>query len=260
MANHGTVTHEHLDVFADNDRVDILCAYDPSSENPADVVFLHGWGLSPKSYQASIDAIAKRGYRVWAPALPGFGKSAALPDSLRDTYRRTADRMYLAVDGLGLTSPIPMVGHSFGAGLSVSIAHAHPDRVSQLVLVSPIGGAGASVTTWVRLIAGLRHEVQHNTFGRAVDAIPSFVRNPVALAASGIAAKHADLIDNYTALTTAGVPITVIAADHDEVVPIGGIPRVPGLTVHTVCGTHGWILGEPDVAGLLIHQALSPAG
>src|ERR1700690_399189 len=43
------------------------------------IVFLHGWGLSGRTYKAALKRLLARGFEVWAPALPGFDGSEALP-------------------------------------------------------------------------------------------------------------------------------------------------------------------------------------
>ena len=43
----------------------------------APALFLHGWGLRPNAYRRSIQAMSRAGCRVYAPALPGFGRHGA---------------------------------------------------------------------------------------------------------------------------------------------------------------------------------------
>lgn len=42
-------------------------------------VFLHGWGLDHKVYKRALSRLVRAGLHVHAPALPGFGGTAALP-------------------------------------------------------------------------------------------------------------------------------------------------------------------------------------
>ncbi|MCA1713521.1 MAG: alpha/beta fold hydrolase, partial [Actinobacteria bacterium] len=46
------------------------------------IVFLHGWGLSNRTYARALPGLAAGGARVIAPALPGFGRSDDLPGAL----------------------------------------------------------------------------------------------------------------------------------------------------------------------------------
>ncbi|NRI65198.1 alpha/beta hydrolase [Rhodococcus sp. MS16] len=58
------------------------------------VVFLHGWGLSPRAYRSSLASLVNRGFRVIAPTLPGLGGSAELEPSDRtfDGYAKWVGR------------------------------------------------------------------------------------------------------------------------------------------------------------------------
>lgn len=44
------------------------------------LVFLHGWGLSHRSYRRALGQLVGKGVRIYAPALPGFGGTARLPE------------------------------------------------------------------------------------------------------------------------------------------------------------------------------------
>ena len=44
------------------------------------LVFLHGWGLSHRSYRRALGELIGKGVRIYAPALPGFGGTARLPE------------------------------------------------------------------------------------------------------------------------------------------------------------------------------------
>ena len=45
------------------------------------VLFVHGWALGQHAYKRALKRLVHLGCRVYAPALPGFGGSAALPAS-----------------------------------------------------------------------------------------------------------------------------------------------------------------------------------
>ena len=46
----------------------------------APALFLHGWGLDHKAYKRALSRLVRAGLHVYAPALPGFGGTAALRD------------------------------------------------------------------------------------------------------------------------------------------------------------------------------------
>ena len=104
------------------------------------VVMLHGWALAQHTYRDVIETIAAQGCQVIAPAMPGFGGTADLPGkafSIRGYAQWVADFL----DGLELTEPAVVVGHSFGGGVAVQFAHDFRSRVRSLVLVNSIGGS-----------------------------------------------------------------------------------------------------------------------
>jgi pimeloyl-ACP methyl ester carboxylesterase len=73
---------------------------------------------------------------VYAPQLPGWS-DGQIPPSLVSVadYARL---MVRCLDGLGVRQ-FDLVGHSFGGWIALSIAVEHPERVSRLVVVDPMG-------------------------------------------------------------------------------------------------------------------------
>ena len=104
------------------------------------IVFLHGWGLSGRTYRAALKRLLAQGFRVWAPALPGFDGSRALAEGAGDLaqYAAWVNEFLAAV---GVIEPVVMMGHSFGGGIAIQTAHDWPERVRGLVLINSIGGS-----------------------------------------------------------------------------------------------------------------------
>lgn len=237
-------------VFVDGEPVEIFRHRpSPGAGNDLDLgplVFLHGWGLSPASYAPLLQSLAAAGFHVLAPALPGFGRSAPLPDPRRDTLSRIVERVRGALEAEGLSDQrLAYAGHSLGAGVAVRIAREQPANVEFLALLCPIGGGSAGVATWARLATGLRHEIGQHPLSRIADALPSFLSHPAGSIATGIAAKHADLTDDLRALAEQRVPMLLVAADRDGIVATDRLRVLRGLDIHDVPGTHGWPLSCP---------------
>src|SRR5436190_988284 len=104
------------------------------------VLFLHGWGVGQQTYKRSLKRLAHLGCEVLAPALPGFGGTADLPgrDCTIAGYAAWAAEFLTAV---GVTESAFVVGHSFGGGVAIKLAHDFPDRVRYLVLINSVGGS-----------------------------------------------------------------------------------------------------------------------
>ena len=98
---------------------------------PADLILLHGFTQTGRSWQPVLHALAAR-YRALAPDLPGHGDFAARrPASFAacDAYLRTlaAGRVTLA-------------GYSMGGRIALHAALALGDRVQRLVLIGASAG------------------------------------------------------------------------------------------------------------------------
>jgi pimeloyl-ACP methyl ester carboxylesterase len=102
------------------------------------VLFLHGWGLAQHSYKRPLNRLARMGCRVYAPAQPGFGGTPDLPG---DQFEFGGYAAWAAafLDAVGVSEPALVIGHSFGGGVAIQLAHDHPERVRSLVLVNSIG-------------------------------------------------------------------------------------------------------------------------
>ena len=104
------------------------------------VLFLHGWGLDHRVYKRSLARLVATGMHVVAPALPGFGGSASLPQQA-STLAGFAAWLAEFFDALEITQPALIMGHSFGGGVAIVFAHNHPERVRGLVLINSIGAS-----------------------------------------------------------------------------------------------------------------------
>jgi pimeloyl-ACP methyl ester carboxylesterase len=98
------------------------------------LVWFHGlYGVERDS--PLVDALARR-HSVYAPLAPGFAELEELAD-IRDIHD-LALHYDDALDALGLREAI-LAGHSFGAMIAAEVAAHVPQRVSRLVLLSPLG-------------------------------------------------------------------------------------------------------------------------
>ncbi|HEX7098610.1 MAG TPA: alpha/beta hydrolase [Acidimicrobiia bacterium] len=96
------------------------------------VVFVHGAGMDHTVWRYQARWLASRGVGVWAPDLPGHGRSEGHPLQSVEEWAK-----WLATQIDDLASPT-VVGHSMGALVALEAAVAHPDSMDRLVLV---GGA-----------------------------------------------------------------------------------------------------------------------
>jgi pimeloyl-ACP methyl ester carboxylesterase len=101
-----------------------------------DVIILHGWGLSSARFSGLTALITKKGYRVFTPDLPGFGKST-LPEK---PYGLVDYAMFLHgyIQDNHINSPI-VIGHSFGGRVSLVFNLLYPSVLSKVVLTGVPG-------------------------------------------------------------------------------------------------------------------------
>jgi len=242
------------------------------------IVFLHGWGLSGHTYKAALKRLLARGFRVWAPALPGFAGSSALAsgsDNLAG-YARWVDEFLTAV---GVTEPVVLMGHSFGGGVAIQMAHDRPARVRGLVLINSIGGS-----TWRRDGSMMKSLAQRPLwdwglhFPRDVlplrqlrrvlpvileAAVPNALRDPRAFWHAATIARYADLTDELQELKARRLPVVVLWGARDELVTRASFDALCehlGNPVSvTVDGGNSWMLSDPDVFGEVITNVIRVA-
>ena len=122
------------------------------------VVLVHGSGPGVSAYanwRLTIPALATQ-HRVLAPDMAGFGFSAR-----PDTYgMATWTRQLLGfADALELDR-FSLVGNSFGGGLAIAFAAAHPDRVERLVLMGSVG-VSFPITDGLDRVWGYEPSIEH---------------------------------------------------------------------------------------------------
>lgn len=225
------------------------------------VVFLHGWALSDHSYRGSLDRLARAGFTVLAPALPGFGGTASLPPE-QVSLGGYADWLAEFVDEAGHSGAATLVGHSFGGAVAIRYAFEQPDRVSQLVLVNSIGGAtwsadgrlmsDRSLGDWgVHLGAELASArgLTRVLPVIASDAVRHALLRPGTLWRVGRLAREAQLGRELEELKRRHLPVAVLWGREDTVIPWACaeslIEALGDPQVVTVPGNHGWLISDP---------------
>lgn len=240
------------------------------------VVLLHGWALAHHTYRDVIASIAQQGCRVIAPAMPGFGGTHEIPErdfSIAGYASWVADLL----DSLEVTEPVVVVGHSFGGGVAIRLAHDHSDRVRSMVLVNSVGGSSWRKGHVLRSIAerplwdwGLHFpgDVWPLRQARRVlpviaeDFFPNLVRNPRAIIKVANLARRADLRSELEDLREAGKPITILWAARDGIIPRESFEALcvaAGVQGTVVEGSHSWLLADPVQFGEVITNDMNIA-
>jgi nucleoside-diphosphate-sugar epimerase/pimeloyl-ACP methyl ester carboxylesterase len=189
------------------------CVGDPER---AEAVFLHGIPWDGESWH---EVVSLLDLPAATPDLPGLGRSSA------------AEGDFVAWLGALLGSrrePVSLIGHSLGSEVAVRYAHAFPDRVSVLVLVSPFF-LQARPAWYLRMPAitsrafsrGSAETMQRQLIGARAGLHPATASAHAQLRRRGVAARTAG------ALASAAHP-----GRREELRTLLSELRIPVLLVH----------------------------
>jgi len=230
------------------------------------VVFLHGWALGSRSYRRSIDRLVAQGCHVYAPALPGFGGTPDLPRR-QFSFAGYADWVDGFLDAVGIDEKVLLMGHSFGGGVAIKVAHRSPNRVRTLVLINSVGGSTWQSGSTLKSISerplwdwGLHFPSDIWPLAQATkvlpvileDGLPNLLRNPAAFWKVGTLARNADLTRELEDLKTRSLPVVVVWGARDGVVPRSAFDAMCaalGSEGEVIEGSHSWLLADPDQFG-----------
>ena len=238
------------------------------------LLFIHGWGLGQHSYKRALKRLVHLGCRVYAPALPGFGGTPDLP---RDAFSFEGYAAWIAafLEAVEVAEPMFVVGHSFGGGVAIRVAHDFPDTVRVLVLVNSVGGS-----TWQSSERAIRSMAERPLWdwglhfprdlldpGQATrvlpvileDAVPNLVRNPRALLKVAGLARRADLTPELEELKRRKLPVVVLWGDQDTIIPrasFDALCAAIGSEGEVIEGNHSWLLSDPDAFGEVMTNVL----
>ena len=98
------------------------------------ILILHGWGSCADNWNSVKNLLKKRGYEVFVPDLPGFGKNPPPTKSWSlDDYVEWVNE-FCEKNNL---SQIFLLGHSFGGSVAVRFTLKNPEKVKKLFLAAP---------------------------------------------------------------------------------------------------------------------------
>lgn len=129
---------------------------DPTSPHGrVGVLLSHGFTGSPASMKGWGEYLARQGYAVSVPRLPGHGTT--WQDMNTTTWADWTGEIERAFEALSnQVDTVFVAGLSMGGGLALRLAADHPDRVAGLVLVNP---AVATDRKDVKLLPVLKHVI-----------------------------------------------------------------------------------------------------
>ncbi len=229
---------------------------------PADLVLLHGFTQTGRSWQPVGHALAGR-YRALAPDLPGHGAFA----ERRPASFAACDAYLRAVTGVRFT----LAGYSMGGRIALHAALGLGDRLRRLVLIGASPGLAGPQERAARAAAdaALADRIEAigiDAFVREWGAQPLFAGMPRGIAdvvdadrrrntAPGLAAALRGLGTGvmpplWDRLGELAVPVDLVAGERDEkfrAVAERMAAAIPGARLHVVAGAgHAVHLEAPD--------------
>ena len=125
---------------------------------PVGCLLLHGFTGTPAEMRPLGDHLAKRGYSVRAPLLPGHG--TRVEDLARTDWRDWYSAARTSWEDLGTSCSARVVaGLSMGALLALHLAHEQPQEVRAVAALAPAlelaGQRGAELSLWLQRLPPL---------------------------------------------------------------------------------------------------------
>jgi 3-oxoadipate enol-lactonase len=205
--------------------------YELSGSGSETLVLVHEAGGCLESYEEALPELEKA-FRVLRYDQRGFGFSEKAREL---TYDGVVADLASLLDVLSIKAPVCLAGCAMGADFSVGFAARHPERVSNLVLASPLAGsnAGRSGPTLeraalveregVRTAMAASHERSYPEALRALDR-ERFRRyqarwvcnTPASFSAQARMMSDADFTPHYAKIRARTL---VIGAKHDALRP-----------------------------------------
>lgn len=101
------------------------------------VVFVHGLFIDNLSslYYSLANPVAQAGADAILFDLRGHGRTDQTPAGYK--LDDSVEDLFGVVDALGITDPVHVVGHSYGASIALRAGLRHPERLAGLTLIEP---------------------------------------------------------------------------------------------------------------------------
>jgi pimeloyl-ACP methyl ester carboxylesterase len=194
------------------------------------MLFFHGWGMSPFSYQTILDFLASK-FKVVAPFI---------------TSSRNLDGEKMN-QFLVKSSKVIVVAHSAGGIPAFAFCAAYPDKVKALILIDTLGsGKSKSVQQWGWLKEAGRYLINPSklTVILFTDILHQLLNAKKLLGDS-------DFILSYKTDLKPQFPVLILWGKEDSLIPIENgynlNKLMPKAEFKSVSGRHFWFLDKPEV-------------
>ncbi len=184
------------------------------------IVLIHGLGSSAEVWAALMPLLARE-YLVYAPDMPGFGKTPLAPEGTSiGTHVLYLERF---LGALGYPR-VTLVGNSLGGWIATRFAVAYPERVERLYLLNSAGLRREGMYVPYATDRASAQRILEYTLGFSLP-VPKFgldaiVRNSQAPAYTGFIQSYDPREELDAVLADVRVPTTIVWGQRDRLLPI----------------------------------------
>lgn len=193
-------------------------------DNPeTGVLVVHGFTSTPLSVKPWAEHLAKSGWTVLAPRLPGHGTSLA--DFAASTPEEWVGEAEMSLDGLfEHCSSVFLCGMSMGGTIVLDLASRHGDRVAGVICVNPSVYSGDPRSRFAPLLGRLPFSVKGigSDIADPTQREQCYDRIPLRSAARLLAFQTAV----KSRLSAVRAPLLLFCSRQDHVVPPGNTSYV----------------------------------
>ncbi len=224
------------------------------------MLFLHGTWVDPFIFEELLNGLSTR-YEILVPDIPPFGKSRSRQTLTLDQYADLFDELLQSNEW----KDVRVVGHSFGGGIALHMG-ARSQNISQIIGCNPIGIPFQRPeilkkypSMVYKAISKLANKKDSTILTKILtDVGRVLLKNPLQPIVSTITQC---LCEDEHILKGISVPVTVLWAKQDELLPLSYMKRlktlVPHVQIHYFDGHHNWCLVDQQYTLRLLLKVLS---
>ena len=184
------------------------------------IILIHGLGNSAEIWARLMPLLSKE-YLVYAPDMPGFGKTPLAPEGTNvATHVLYLERF---LEALGYPR-VTLVGNSLGGWIATRFAVEHPERVERLYLLNSAGLRRENMRSPVANDRTAAQRSLEHTWGFSFPTprfiLDAVVRNSQTPAYAGFINGYDPREELDTVLAQVKAPTTIIWGANDSLLPI----------------------------------------
>lgn len=185
------------------------------------IILVHGLGISSRYMLPTLVRLARQ-YCVFAPDLPGFGRSQKPRHALNIGQMADSLAGWMNQNGLDHAT---LLGNSLGCQVIVDLAVRYPKYVDRLILSSPTIDARARSS--IRQIARVIADSPREKFSLDLLALSDYLEVGIPRVLATLRYAVEDRIEEK--LPAVDVPTLVVAGERDPIVPMSWAAHVASL-------------------------------